>query len=65
MVSVEQIKPMSQYTIREVCEALGISRKTLDRRVEDNIIPKYWHKMTGKPFFKGKDIIKYAQDLMG
>lgn len=54
-----QIDPLARYRVVETAKLLGISRATLDRHAKDGKIKYKVHRLTGKRFFRGMDILKY------
>lgn len=49
-----------QYSIKDVCKALGgIHRNTL-RMIPNEALPKHHH-MNGRPFYYGIDVNKYIR----
>lgn len=64
MILVDEINPKAHYTIKETCALLDVNRKTLDRWYHAGHIRKHWHKISGKPFFLGADIRKFALSVI-
>lgn len=60
MTSTEpQVLLTGQYTIKETCKALGISRETLRKYTEQGHI-NVKHRISNlRPFYVGKDIIRF------
>lgn len=48
-----------QYTIKETCQALGISRKTLHTYTKQGYINVKHRTANLRPFYVGKDIIRF------
>lgn len=56
----DAIKTTAKYSIRETMSLLGIkSHNTLEKYVTLGLIQKHRH-ATGKPYFKGQEIINFS-----
>ncbi len=57
---IPNLAPTGQYSIQDVCLALGgIHRNTL-RAIPQESLPKHHH-MNGRPFYYGIDVNKYIR----
>jgi DNA-binding transcriptional MerR regulator len=50
---------MGRYSIKETCNALGISRETLRKYTTMGLIRFGMRRNTGKKFYSGKDIVNF------
>ena len=50
---------MGRYSIKETCNALGISRETLRKYTTMGLIRFGMRRSTGKKFYSGKDIVSF------
>ena len=48
----------AKYSVKDVCEILGIHRDTLREWRIKLIIPTHYHKCNNRPFFLARDIRK-------
>lgn len=53
------VLPMGRYSIKETCNALGISRETLRKYTTMGLIRFGMRRNTGKKFYSGKDIVNF------
>lgn len=61
MINVEAIRPTNFYSVREVCELLGIHRNTLRNHTIEGLIRPRESKRTSRKTYSGKEIIRYIQ----
>lgn len=60
MVSeVPDVTETGHYNVTQAAKALGIDRKTLYRHTAMRHIKCHRHKYTGRPFYKGADIVRF------
>lgn len=48
-----------RYSVKETCQMLEISRSTLRNHEQAGLIRRGFRKMTGRPFYAGREIIRY------
>ena len=53
------VLPTGRYSIKETCNALGISRETLRKYTTMGLIRFGMRRITGKKFYSGKDIVNF------
>ena len=53
-----EVRPNSRYSVRQVCELLGIHRHTLARYVSDGLIKEGRSLRNGRPYYTGLEIVK-------
>ena len=53
------VLPMGRYSIKETCNALGISRETLRKYTTMGLIRFGMRRNTRKKFYSGKDIVSF------
>lgn len=63
MLKEVSIDATARYSINETCALLGIERTTLWRHTNSGYIKSYLHKISGKKFYRGADIIKYRNAI--
>ncbi len=60
MIATEpKIVPTGRYSIKEACEKLEISRRSLDRYTKDGRLKFGIRRATGKKFYLGRELLKF------
>lgn len=59
MTLEQSINPLGRYSVGEAAKLLGIERTTLWRRTKQGDIAYKVHKLTGRKFYRGVDLLKY------
>ena len=60
MTTTDTIAPTAQYTTTEACSFLGVHRTTLYRYVQRGVLRCSYRRGNGRPFFKGSELIRFA-----
>lgn len=64
MLTIDKIAKTGIYTKREVCDFIGCTPRTLNRKMNSGHIKYYRKRDTGKPMFKGVDVMMYLTSRM-
>lgn len=64
MVQEIDVQPLAHYSPTEAAKLLGVSKTTLMRWTKRGDIACKVHKLTGKRFYQGRDILKYWNAVM-
>jgi hypothetical protein len=59
MLTIENISKTGMYTKKEVCGLTGFTPRTLNNKMNEGKIKFFRRRDTGKPIFKGIDIIAF------
>lgn len=58
------VLPMGRYSIKETCNALGISRETLRKYTNIGLIKCNFRRGTLKKFYNGRDILTFWRTML-
>lgn len=64
MINIEAIRPSNYYTIADVCMIFGKHRNTIRNWTESGKLKARYNRLTMRPTYLGRELIKFANNLI-